>query len=1017
LIFEVAATNTTTNEVAIDDVAVLVSLTAAPKLYSATALAGTSGGQVTMGVLVAGGLPTGATVQWTQTKGPAVTLQGATGLTPSFTAPTVAQTTELEFLVQLTTAAGTRSGTVQTVKINPTAGPNVLYVDAGQDQTAEDGDTLQLHADVLSNVASPGSLTYQWTQVSGRSATLSNADQQSASVQLPVIPDQDDGQSNKLVFQVTVTDGARSGTDTVEVQLYRLLVNAGVANAAVFSSTARGFLFTGDTVHLTSSVRRAKAPLTVAWTQTAGPTVTLTDADQPDASAQLTQAGSYTFEVTVTDALGNTDTSSVSVTANDPTSPPTTTLPASPQLTASVTGGSTLTANVTFEGDQAITARVQYAGEDSTPGITWTQTAGPTVTLTPSVDGTTVQFDAPLVTVDTRLTLEAAVSDSDETVTVPVDYLIQDRPISLFVDPVGDSYVGKSTTLHGRVQGGGGTFSYLWSQVANGAPAVTPTDATASVAHFTASAAGTYVFELTVIDSLGNQASARAIAQVLPVPATPSPSTSNIDILFPQPARYVEGTSVDYTAAIQNLPTGAQVEWTEVLGHASVTITPDGTDPGKVTLDFPAVTADTEFQLKVTVKDGGGTVLKEATSNPMRIIDHRTAVTAAVTGNSAGIVVGDTVHLAANATDTVGTVTYAWALLSGSGSLSGDTTATPSFVPGAAGSAELEVTVTDSLGNTASARVSVTAGLTPLVFTAPGEETRDWPADATKSPVTFHVLPSGGSGQYSFDYKLQVKAFTGPSDTTGTWEDNDSVGNPLALDTSNDQNPVVALTTDYFGSGTIATCTGTPCDTVYARLITTVTDTQSGVTKSGTTDITWAAPKITKAQLALVSTAPTTGNCNTADEADLRAAWRKAVDARVPIGEYECGRVPPFLCERRYSASTAESTYAGDPSTWKIYGYLHIVNQDSGARTVERYHVNRQTAYREWFLGSSDNDLCQADRGFKFNEIFTIGFTCTFAYSVPFGNGSKSSTPCQVPISAGGLYRDTDDGVDAPIKP
>ena len=124
LIFEVAATNTTTNEVAIDDVAVLVSLTAAPKLYSATALAGTSGGQVTMGVLVAGGLPSGATVQWTQTKGPAVTLQGATGLTPSFTAPTVTQTTELEFLVQLTTAAGTRSATFQSVKINPTAGAN-----------------------------------------------------------------------------------------------------------------------------------------------------------------------------------------------------------------------------------------------------------------------------------------------------------------------------------------------------------------------------------------------------------------------------------------------------------------------------------------------------------------------------------------------------------------------------------------------------------------------------------------------------------------------------------------------------------------------------------------------------------------------------------------------------------------------------------------------------------------------------------------------------------------------------
>ena len=143
-------------------------------------------------------------------------------------------------------------------------------MDAGRVQTAEAGDTLQLHVDVLSGVTAP---SYQWTQLAGRPAVLVNASSQSATVQLPAIPDVIDGLSNRLLFEVAVTDGVRRGTDTVEVQLYTLRVDASVSDPALLS---RGFVLSGDTVHLTSRARRAKAPLTASWTQTAGPAAALT---------------------------------------------------------------------------------------------------------------------------------------------------------------------------------------------------------------------------------------------------------------------------------------------------------------------------------------------------------------------------------------------------------------------------------------------------------------------------------------------------------------------------------------------------------------------------------------------------------------------------------------------------------------------------------------------------------------------------------------------------------------------
>ena len=132
--------------------------------------------------------------------------------------------------------------------------------------------------------------------------------------------------------------------------------------------------------------------------------------------------------------------------------------------------------------------------------------------------------------------------------------------------------------------------------MSNGAPTAPLQDFTTSTAHFTATQAGTYVFELAVSDNLNNSATAQVTAQVDQVPVPPTPAATPIVILFPPVVNLVEGNQVTYDTVINNLPAGALVTWTEVLGKADPAPTPDPGDPSIVELTMPAVDADTPFQ-------------------------------------------------------------------------------------------------------------------------------------------------------------------------------------------------------------------------------------------------------------------------------------------------------------------------------------------------------------------------------------------------------------------------------------
>ena len=259
-----------------------------------------------------------------------------------------------------------------------------------------------------------------------------------------------------LTFELTVSDGIASSTDTVTIT-----VDANgtpVANAGPDQSTTGGEIVGLDG---SASSDSENDTLSYSWVQTGGQTVTLSDPTlaRPvfTAPAGLASSAQLTFELTVDDGISSsTDTVVIEVLPNS-----------APIADAGADIGP-------IESGQTVTLDGSASSDPDGDAITyrWIQTAGTGVTLS-NVNAASPSFTAPLVNGTETLEFRLQVSDgtilSTDTVRVTVQAL---GTVTIITNVVGaDETVSFSSNVPGlarSVTTSGGTSTISATNVAAG---------------------------------------------------------------------------------------------------------------------------------------------------------------------------------------------------------------------------------------------------------------------------------------------------------------------------------------------------------------------------------------------------------------------------------------------------------------------------------------------------------------------------------------------------------------------
>lgn len=197
---------------------------------------------------------------------------------------------------------------------NPRPANQAPVANAGTDQTVDEFATVQLSGS--GSDPDGTAVTYAWSQTGGVSVALSSSNTAQAGFTAPNLAA---GASEVLTFQLSVSDGSLSDTDTVDVTVNGAnqlpAADAGtdqnVGELSLVTLIGSGTDVDGDT-------------LSFSWAQTAGTDVALTGADtdsasftSPDVVSGVTEV--LTFELTVDDGIAaTTDTVDINVTEAPP---------------------------------------------------------------------------------------------------------------------------------------------------------------------------------------------------------------------------------------------------------------------------------------------------------------------------------------------------------------------------------------------------------------------------------------------------------------------------------------------------------------------------------------------------------------------------------------------------------------------------------------------------------------------------------------------------------------------------
>ena len=525
---------------------------------------------------------------WIQIGGAPVSLSAKNTASTTFTVPSGAKDKVLTF--QLVGSDGYGGSARDTVSVS-VGGERLrlLVADAGPDQTVDEGDQVSLDG---SESHSPHgeSLTFSWVQTFGDSVEISDADTDSPSFTAPAVKN---GETKILAFKLIVSaDKLGSATDVVIIRVKTHnsdpSANAGsdqtVNTRATVTLAGSGSDPNGDKIRY-------------SWKQTSGQSVRLSSPtiSTPTFIAPVVANGqtkTLTFELSVSDGQGGTDSDTVTITVKPVNHKP------------SANAGDDQSVQ---SGDEVTLSGTGKDPDHDPITFSWTQLGGASVDLS-SDDTSKTSFTAPeLAKGETRtVQFELTVSDgrggiAKDTTIVTVTG-VNSPPTA---DAGSDQTVNEGT--EGRLAGSGSdpdgdSLSYSWEQT--GGPDVTLSSATSPSPTFTAptvDANTKLTFQLTVNDGTTDSESDTVIVTIKDIPPRALVANAGGDKIVD------ESVTVTLDGSGSHDPEGGAItySWKQVSGES---VTLSSTTVAKPTFTSPSVeNGETQVLVfELTVTDGKG---------------------------------------------------------------------------------------------------------------------------------------------------------------------------------------------------------------------------------------------------------------------------------------------------------------------------------------------------------------------------------------------------------------------------
>lgn len=497
-----------------------------------------------------------AAYSWSQVSGPS----SATITNGNTATPTASGLQAGNYVFQLTVTDNQgATGTAQvTVTVNPAANqPPVANAGANQAITLP---ASSVNLDGTKSMDPDGTIAaYSWSQVSGpSSATITNAN--------TATPTVSGLQAGSYVFKLTVTDN-QGATGTAQVTV---MVNPAVNQPPVANAGANQTITLPTSTTSLDGTKSSDPDGTITiytWSELSGPgTATLTGGNTATPTISGLVAGSYLFQLTVTDNGGATATATVTVTVNAPSQPPVAN--AGPDQTVMQPAST-----VTLDGSQS------YDPGGSIASYSWVKVSGPGSvsisngnTAKPTVSG----LQAGVYVFQLTVTDSQGATSSDQvtvTVTVPANL----PPVANAGPDQAIDLPTSSVTLDGTksYDPDGTIIAYTWIQT-SGPSTAAVTNANTATPAVSGLQQGSYVFKLTVTDNQGASSSATVTitinSKVASTPTLPPVANAGQDTTIALPANSVildgtgsndpAGSITTYIWSEQSGPNAAQFNTT-----------------------------------------------------------------------------------------------------------------------------------------------------------------------------------------------------------------------------------------------------------------------------------------------------------------------------------------------------------------------------------------------------------------------------------------------------------------------